>query len=176
MTPEDTRNLVDDLKGKSEQEIIAALDANGVALHIAIENVERDFNMGSIVRSANAFGVRHVHVIGRRQWNKRGAMATDRYLHVHYHDSAKAFSAYISAQPMKLIAIDNVPGAHDMVVSDIPFNAVLIFGSESSGISDELRAICDEALFIRQKGSTRSLNVAAAAAVAMYEWSRRHLY
>lgn len=173
---EDTRNLIDNLKGKTEQEVTALLDTNGVSLQIAIENIERDFNMGSIVRSANAFGVRHVHVIGRRQWNKRGAMATDRYLHVHYHDSVGTFSSYIATHSMRPIAIDNIPGSLDMTDSEIPKNAVLIFGSESNGISEELSAICDAVLFIRQKGSTRSLNVAAAAAVAMYEWSRRHSY
>jgi tRNA G18 (ribose-2'-O)-methylase SpoU len=176
MMHEDSRNLIDEFKGKSEQEITTLLDTNGVSLEVAIENVERDFNMGSIVRSANAFGVRHVHVIGRRQWNKRGAMATDHYLHIHYHDSATAFASYASERTLQVVAIDNVSGAKDMSASEMPTNAVLVFGSESAGISDELRSICDAVLFIRQLGSTRSLNVAAAAAIAMYEWSRRHSY
>ena len=169
----DTRNLTDELKGKSEEQIVRELDTNGVELEIVIENVERDFNMGSIVRSANAFGVRHVHVIGRKQWNKRGAMATDRYLHVHYHESVMSFMDSLMQRAVTLIAVDNVDGSRDIQDAPLPTTSILVFGSESDGISDELRSRCTTVVAIRQKGSTRSLNVAAAAAVAMYEWSRR---
>lgn len=170
----DTRNVTDEFKGWSESDIRAELDKRGVELEIAIENLERDFNMGSIVRSANAFGVRHVHVIGRKQWNKRGAMATDRYLHVHHHESIEAFVADASHRSRALIAVDNIPGAIDLNAADIPVNAVLVFGSESDGVSKALGEACKLVVEIHQKGSTRSLNVGAAAAIAMYEWSRRH--
>ncbi len=173
MSNDDTRNLVDEFKGMQESQIVRELDSNGVELEIAIENVERDFNMGSIVRSANAFGVRHVHVVGRKQWNKRGAMATDRYLHMHYYPSISDFVQTLEDRSMALIAVDNVEGATDINRADIPIRSVLVFGSESDGISDELRASCSTVVAIRQNGSTRSLNVAAAAAIAMYEWSRR---
>lgn len=173
MIPSDTRNLVDEFKGMPESEIIQELDSNGVELEIAIENLERDFNMGSIVRTANAFGVRHVHVIGRKQWNKRGAMATNRYLHMYYYVSIADFTQAFKQRSKVLIAVDNVDGATDIDRTEIPTNSILVFGSESDGISDELRASCSAVVAIRQRGSTRSLNVAAAAAIAMYEWSRR---
>jgi len=170
----DSRNVVDEFKGLSEDVIIRTLDERGVGLHIAIENLERDFNMGSIVRTANAFGVRQVHVVGRRQWNKRGAMATDRYLHVTYHQTVDDFAAAIE-DGWQVTIVDNIEGATDIVRTELPKHTVLVFGSEKSGVSNEMKAVADSIVAIRQLGSTRSLNVAAAAAIAIYEWTRRHV-
>ena len=170
----DTRNLTDDLKGRTESEIIEILDKNGVELHIAIENLERDFNMGTIVRSANAFGVRHVHVIGRRQWNKRGAMATDKYLHVHYHGTVEEFTNEMIAQSRVVIAIDNVEhsvGLHD---TKLPERSVLVFGAEGPGVSDELLTSASRVVRIEQLGSTRSINVGVAAGIVMYAWLQQN--
>lgn len=176
---QDSRNVLDEFKGKPHEEIVAALDARGVSLEIAIENLERDFNMGTIVRSANAFGVRHVHVIGRRQWNKRGAMMTDKYLYVHYYESPDEFVNAMKKAGKKLVAIENNLLREDcpnveLSKADLPGNIVLIFGSEGSGISDELLAKADEVVYIEQLGSTRSLNVGVAAGIAMYEWLQQN--
>ena len=170
----DSRNVVDPLKGMSETDIITHLDGHGVDLEIAIENLERDFNMGTIVRSANAFGVRRVHVIGRRQWNKRGAMATDKYLHVEYHDSVNEFTEAVRSRSKTIIAIDNIDGAVELSQTELPKNAVLVFGAEGSGVSKELLAMAEKIVAIEQLGSTRSINVGVAAGIVMYEWLRRH--
>lgn len=169
----DPRNVTDEFKGWSEADIIAELDRRGVTLQIAIENLERDFNMGSIVRTANAFGVRTVHVIGRRQWNKRGAMATDRYLHVQYHETVGDFTKAMKQAKYRIVAIENTNEAADVTNTELTNKTVMVFGSEGAGISPELISVADDIAMIRQQGSTRSLNVAAAAAIAMYEWSRR---
>ena len=168
--PEDTRNVVDKYKGWPHEKIVADLDARGVKLEIAIENLSRDFNMGTIVRSANAFGIRRVHVIGRKQWNKRGAMMTDKYLEVVYHKTVEEFRA--AMQPGSIIAIDNVADAVDIRSLEKPQNAVLVFGAEGPGLSDELLAVADHVAAIAQRGSTRSLNVGVAAGIAMWEWLR----
>ena len=172
MTPNDSRNVVNRYKGVPIEQIINDLDAHGSMLEIAIDNVERDFNMGTIVRSANAFGVRHVHVIGRRQWNKRGAMMTDKYLHVHYYTAADDFMYAIAGK--ELIAIDNVDGSQPLSRTKLPRNAVLLFGAERSGIRQELLRYAARTIAIEQFGSTRSLNVGVAAGIAMYAWVRQH--
>lgn len=172
---QDIRNVTNEFKGMPEKEIIKILDSRGSDLHIAIENLERDFNMGSIVRTANAFGVRYVHIIGSRQWNKRGAMATDKYLHAIYHRTVDDFIAYLK-DSRQIIIVDNIDGATDIQKTELSEQCVLVFGSEKSGVSDELKMVADTTVAIRQLGSTRSLNVAAAAAIAMYEWTRRHVY
>ena len=167
---QDTRNVTDEFKGQPHDEIVTALDARGVELEIAIENLSRDFNMGTIVRTANALGIRRVHVIGRRQWNKRGAMMTDKYLKVVYHESVADFTDTVT--PREIVAIDIVPGAQDIREVRKLQNAVLVFGAEGPGLSDEMLAASDQIVKIPQLGSTRSINVGVAAGIAMWEWLR----
>lgn len=172
---EDWRNVIDEFKGLSETAISEQLDARDHGLVIALENTERDFNMGTIVRSANAFGVRQIYIIGRRQWNKRGAMMTDKYLHVHYLSSTTEFVRLMHAEGREVIAIDNIPGSVDMAQTKLPKRAVLVFGQEGPGISEELAAQADRIVAIEQFGSTRSINVGAAATVAMYCWLQQNV-
>jgi len=169
---QDTRNVANMYKGMPLEEIVADLDTKGTGLEIAIENLERDFNMGTIVRTANAFGVRTLHVIGSKQWNKRGAMMTDKYLHITYHATAQDFMAAISTKI--LIAFDNVPGCVNLSAAELPQNAVLLFGAEGPGISDNLLQMAACIVAIEQFGSTRSINVGVAAGIAMYAWLRQN--
>lgn len=171
---DDIRNVIDAFKGKDMTEIIQLLDENSIELEIAIENLERDFNMGTIVRNANAFGVRHVHVIGRRQWNKRGAMATDKYLHVHYYATIDEFITEMKQRGRMIIAVDNVEGSVALSSVGLPKNAVLVFGAEGPGISGELLKEADTIVAIEQFGSTRSVNVGVAAGIVMYRWLTDH--
>lgn len=151
---------------------MADLDIKGTGLEIAVENLERDFNMGTIVRTANAFGVRTLHVIGRKQWNKRGAMATDKYLHIVYHLTVADFIQAI--QGRALIAFDNVPGSRNLANATLPKSAVLLFGAEGPGISQELLQKATQIVAIEQFGSTRSINVGVAAGIAMYAWLQQN--
>lgn len=172
---QDTRNVTDEFKGRPGVEIVQTLDARSHDLVVALENTERDFNAGTIVRSANAFGVRHVYIIGRRQWNKRGAMMTDKYLHVTYVPTTEEFVRLMQSQGRAIIAIDNIPGSVMMMQTTLPARAVLVFGQEGPGISEELATAADRIVAIEQFGSTRSINVGAAAAVAMYCWLQQHV-
>lgn len=170
----DTRNVLNEFKDMPHDAIVSTLNKNGVDLEIAIENLERDYNMGTIVRSANAFGVRTVHVIGSKQWNKRGAMMTDKYLTITYHKTIDEFINTMHSMSRAIIAIDNTPGSKNLAESDLPKNCVLIFGAEGPGISDELLHKSDAVIAIEQFGSTRSVNVGVAAGIVMYEWLRRN--
>lgn len=172
---EDRRNVLDEFKGWEHETIVRELDRRGTGLEIAIENTERDFNMGTIVRSANAFGVRHIHVIGRRQWNKRGAMATDKYLHVHYYPSVGEFAVAMKKRERAIIAIDNIAGSVPLGSTKLPQHAVLVFGQEGPGISQELANAAYAIVAIEQFGSTRSINVGVAAGIAMYVWVQQHV-
>lgn len=171
---EDTRNLMDEFKGQTHEDIVASLDTNGVSLEIACENTLRDFNMGSIVRTANAFGVRKVHIVGRRQWNKRGAMATNKYLHVVHHASLEDFVTDMKKRNVHIFAIENNGTSTSLLDEALPSNVCLVFGQEGPGISEEFLSKAEKILHIDQYGSTRSMNVGHAAAIAMYEWSRQH--
>lgn len=156
--------------------IVADLDTKRIPLEIAVENLTRDFNMGTIVRTANAFNVARVHVIGRRQWNKRGAMKTDAYLTVEYHASAEAFFTAMRERQKTVIAVDIVDGAEPIHTVTLPEQAVLVFGAEGPGLSDELLHGVEKTVYIEQFGSTRSINVGVAAGIAMYTWVQQQVY
>ena len=170
----DRRNVVDRYRYWTIAAIRADLAVRAHRLHIAIENVSQDLNIGSIVRSANAFNVAGVHIIGRRRWNKRGAMVTNRYLDVRHHPEAGGLLDWASAEGYEVVGIDNGPGVRPLEVAALPERCLMVFGSEGEGISAELSAGCSRLLRIGQYGSTRSINVAAAAAVAMHTWILQH--
>lgn len=169
---EDTRNVTDQYKGLPLEQIVADLDTKGTGLQIAIENLTRDFNMGTIVRSANAFGVRQLHIIGSKQWNKRGAMATDKYLHITYHSSVEDFCSYV--QGKQIIAFDNTLGSAPLAQVDMPADSILVFGAEGPGLSGQMLQHASHVVAIEQFGSTRSINVGVAAGIAMYAWLQRN--
>ena len=171
---QDTRNLIDEYKGMENEQVFEALSKKRQNLEIAIENVEHDFNIGSIVRTANSFNVRKVHIIGRKKYNRRGAMCTDKYLEIVHHASLEEFLK--SQQGRELVAIENNVAAAPLHEKQFGDNTTLIFGSENSGISSELLECANDVRFIESFGSTRSVNVGAAAAIAMYEWTRQNLW
>lgn len=174
-TPQsDTRNVMDQFKGQAMADIIDQLDASGSSLHIALENTERDFNMGTIVRTANACGVRYVHIIGRRQWNKRGAMMTDKYMHLHYYTNIGSFLVHMQQLGRRVVAVDNITGSQPLGQYQLPEHTCLVFGQEGPGISAELAQAAEAIVAIEQFGSTRSLNVGVAAGIAMYAWLQQH--
>ena len=170
----DRRNVIDRYRYWSVEAIVADLDSRRHPLHVAIENWQHDFNIGSIVRTANAFNVCAVHVVGRRRWNRRGAMVTDRYLHLQHHPSMEALALWAGEGGLPLLGIDNLPGAVPLETTQLPTACVLVFGTEGSGLSDAARASCEATLSIAQFGSTRSINAGAAAAIAMHAWIRQH--
>ncbi len=170
----DARNVVDRYRYWLLDAIVADLDTRRRPLHVAIENIEHDFNIGSVVRTANAFNVAGVHIVGRRRWNRRGAMVTDRYLHINHHADPGALGDWAAAADLPLIGVDNIDGAVPIETFGFPAPAVLVFGQEGPGLSAELQDHCAAVVAITQSGSTRSMNVGAAAAIAMYEWSRQH--
>lgn len=171
---EDTRNVIDKYKGQSLEAIRSDLDASRSELEIAVENLERDFNMGTIVRNANAFNVAKVHIIGRRQWNKRGAMKTDAYLDLVYHPTPEAFFEAMATANKEVIALDIVDGAVPLHLTALPRNAVLVFGAEGPGLSKDILEGAHQVVMIEQFGSTRSVNVGVASGIAMYAWVRQH--
>ena len=167
----DRRNVVDRYRYWSVDAIRADLDTRRAPLHVAIQNWEHDFNIGSIVRTANAFNVACVHIIGRRRWNRRGAMVTDRYLHVEHHPTEEDFLERLAGEQVVPVGVDNLPGSVPLETQRLPRDCCLIFGSEGPGLTPSLVAACVRLVAITQYGSTRSINAGAAAAIAMYHWS-----
>jgi tRNA G18 (ribose-2'-O)-methylase SpoU len=170
----DRRNVADRYRYWRHDAIVADLDVRRHPFHVAVENWEHDLNIGSVVRNANAFLAAEVHIIGRRRWNRRGAMVTDRYQHVRHHPTLAAFAAWATEAGLPVLGVDNLPGSLPIDEHALPRECVLLFGQEGPGLSRDACALAGAVLHIRQFGSTRSINAAAASAVAMHEWVRRH--
>jgi tRNA G18 (ribose-2'-O)-methylase SpoU len=170
----DSRNVIDRYRYWTIGAIVADLDEHRHPFAVAIENWQHDMNIGSIVRTANAFAAETVHIIGRRRWNKRGAMVTDRYQHVLHHATVEEFAEWARVKELPIIAIDNVPGSVPIESFALPQACILLFGQEGPGLSPEAVGAADAVVEITQYGSTRSLNASAAAAVAMHAWITQH--
>jgi tRNA G18 (ribose-2'-O)-methylase SpoU len=170
----DRRNVVDRYRYWRHEAIVVDLDARRHGFHVAIENWQHDLNIGTVVRNANAFLAREVHIVGRRRWNRRGAMVTDRYQHVRHHETVGDFAGWARAAGLPVVGIDNLPGSRPLEAEPLPRECVLLFGQEGPGLSDAARDACDRLFSIAQYGSTRSINAGVASGIAMHAWIRVH--
>jgi tRNA G18 (ribose-2'-O)-methylase SpoU len=169
----DTRNVVDAYRYWTRAAIIADIDTRRHPLHVAIENFGNDANIGGVVRTANAFAVDTVHIVGRRRWNRRGAMVTDRYQRLQHHDTTVDLLAFAAAAGLTVVAVDNVPGATRLEETELPERCLLVFGQEGPGITEATSSGAAHVVSIAQFGSTRSINASVAAGIAMHSWIRR---
>lgn len=170
----DRRNVIDRYRYWSNEAIVADLDTRRHPFHVAIENWQHDLNIGTIVRTANAFLAQEVHIIGKRRWNRRGAMVTDRYQHIRHHPTIEDFVDWAVIKELPIIGIDIVPGSNAIEVAELPRRCVLLFGQEGPGLSRAAQVNCQSICSIAQFGSTRSINVGVAAGIAMHAWIRSH--
>ncbi len=173
----DRRNVVDRYRYWTMEAIVADLDLRRHDFHVAIENWQHDFNIGTIVRSANAFLAAEVHIVGNRRWNRRGAMVTDRYQHLRHHATVAELATYLNERGVTLLGIDNLPGSAHLETMEIPRSVCFLFGQEGPGLSEPAREACVSSggtFSIAQFGSTRSINASAAAAIAMHAWIRTY--
>lgn len=169
----DRRNVIDKYRYWTLEAIVADLDRTRHGFHVAVENWQHDLNIGSVVRTANAFNAAAVHIVGKKRWNRRGAMVTDRYQHIYHHETAEALAQWCKDRELPLIGIDNFPDSVALETYDLPRDCVFLFGQEGPGLTEEAHLACEAVLSIEQYGSTRSMNAAAAAAIAMHAWIRR---
>ncbi|GAA4105946.1 TrmH family RNA methyltransferase [Enteractinococcus coprophilus] len=170
----DRRNVADHYRYWTVEAIVADLDTKRHPLHIAIENWQHDFNIGTVVRTANAFNVAAVHIIGRRRWNRRGAMVTDKYMHVHHHPTVEAFLEWAKSEDLSVLGVDLFPDSVPIETFAFPERCVMVFGQEGPGLSQEIHDAAQATLSIAQYGSTRSINAGSAAGIAMHSWIRQH--
>lgn len=172
----DRRNVLDVYRYWSVEAIVADLDTRRHPFHVAIENWEHDRNIGTVVRTANAFLAAEVHIVGKRKWNRRGAMMTDVYQHVRHHESVESLLDWTAAHddgPLPVIGVDNLPGSVPIESTKLPQRCLLLFGQEGPGLSAAAHAAAEQVCSIAQFGSTRSINAGVAAGIAMHAWVRR---
>ena len=172
----DTRNVVDSYKTWTVDAIKDDMQRKAFPVHIAIENYQHDYNIGTIVRNANAFNVAGVHIIGKRHWNRRGAMSTEKYLSLYHHKNVDEFALWCATNKLPIIGIDNINKSILLHNAAIPKSCMLVFGQEGPGLSSEMQAICEQIIAIEQFGSTRSINVGVASGIILYSYvSKWHI-
>ncbi len=172
----DRRNVADRYRYWTMAAIVADLDTRRRPFHVAVENWQHDRNIGAVVRNANAFGAAAVHIVGRRRWNRRGAMVTEQYQHLHHHDDVATLAAWAESADLVLIGIDNLPGSVAIEQTPLPERCVLLFGQEGPGLSDDARDLVEQVCSIEMVGSTRSINAGVASGIAMHTWVRQHVH
>jgi tRNA (guanosine-2'-O-)-methyltransferase len=152
--------------------------ATEARLCLLLESVSQPFNLGSIVRSAAAFGVEHVWLCGEvadpmHPSARKTALGTGRYLSFAHAASPAEAAEEIRAANMRLVAIELAEPAVPLHAADLRGDVCLAFGHEDRGCSAALLAAADQVAYIPQVGRVGSLNVAAAAAIALAEARRR---
>ncbi|MFE0020587.1 TrmH family RNA methyltransferase [Amycolatopsis sp. NPDC059021] len=170
----DRRNVVDAYRYWRREAIVSDVDSRRHPFHVAIENFQHDHNIGTVVRTANAFAAAEVHIVGRRRWNRRGAMVTDRYQHLRHHDGVDGLVAFAADSNLAIVAVDNTPGAQPIETAELPRACVLLFGQEGPGLSEEAQSAASLVVSIAQFGTTRSINAGVAAGIVMHAWVREH--
>ncbi len=176
----DRRNVVDRYRYWTLEAIVADLDTRRHGFHVAIENWQHDFNIGTIVRTANAFLAAEVHIVGNRRWNRRGAMVTDRYQHVRHHDDAASLAAYLHALPPHRAGRSGCSASTTCRArrTSRRWSCRGTCASSSARRApvcrQQAREVCDGTFSIAQFGSTRSINASSAAAIAMHSWVREY--
>jgi len=174
LTNGDRRNVVDGYRYWRTEAIVEDLDSRRHSFHVAIENWQHDLNIGTVVRNANAFMAMSVHIVGKRKWNRRGAMVTDRYQHVEHHPTVDGFVQDMKERKLQVIGVDNLPGSVPIEGVTLPLHCVLVFGQEGPGLSEQVRNVVDLVVSITQFGSTRSINAGVASGIAMHTWIKQH--
>jgi tRNA G18 (ribose-2'-O)-methylase SpoU len=170
----DRRNVVDAYRYWRRDAVVADLDARRHDFHVAIENFGHDHNIGTVVRTANAFAAKTVHIVGRRRWNRRGAMVTDRYQHIDHHPTIDDLLSFATKENLAVVAVDNTPGSVRVETAQLPRQCLLLFGQEGPGLTDAAREAATLLVSIAQFGSTRSINAGVAAGILMHTWIRQH--
>jgi tRNA G18 (ribose-2'-O)-methylase SpoU len=174
LTEGDRRNVMDAYRYWRREAIVAAVDARRHPFHVAIENFQHDHNIGTVVRTANAFAAAEVHIVGRRRWNRRGAMFTDRYQDPRHHPDVAALLEFAAAEDLTVVAVDNTPGSQPVETAELPRKCLLLFGQEGPGVSEAAQSGAAKAVSIAQFGTTRSINAGVAAGIVMHAWVRQH--
>lgn len=172
----DKRNIVDKYKYWNHDAIIADLDLSRNNFSVLCTNIIGDFNIGTVIRNANAFLASEVIIYGSRRYDRRGTVGTHLYTKFkHVRIGSEEEIKKLKKNGVTIIGVDNIPRAKTIENYDwqLDSHIILVFGEESCGISDEVKEMCDDFVYITQYGSVRSLNVGTASGIAMYELCKR---
>ncbi|PLX41818.1 MAG: RNA methyltransferase [Deltaproteobacteria bacterium] len=158
------------------ERLISVLEGRLGSLRLVVENLHDPHNMSAVVRSCEAFGVQHLHVVdskGEFKLSRGITKGSHKWLDIHYYDSftpcAKelkeaGFDLYAALLVDDAVALDEVPAMRPIA---------LVLGNEHAGVSEEAQRLCDGAYTIPMHGFVQSFNISVAAAISLYSLSTR---
>jgi tRNA G18 (ribose-2'-O)-methylase SpoU len=164
-------NVTDALKGKTTDEIKEQLKQASHPFAVCFEHWIGDFNMGTGIRNANAFGAQEVFYIGDKKWDKRAAVGVYNYTEVQWIPTVEHLKKL--KDKYVFVGIDNVPGSRSIHHYRWPKNALMVFGEEGTGLTLEMQELCEEIVEIPMYGSVRSLNCGTASGIVMYDYVKK---
>ena len=163
------RNVNDMFKSWTEDLIREELKKRSFNFAVLMENFVGDFNIGSVLRSCNAFGGKEMYYYGRKHYDRRGTVGTHHYTSI-IHIPERKHLLELKKQ-YTFVALENtVPGAEPIYDFVWPSNPLLVVGEEGTGITNDTLELCDKFVYIPQYGSVRSLNAAVASSIAMNDF------
>jgi tRNA G18 (ribose-2'-O)-methylase SpoU len=143
-------------------------------MSVAILRARNPFNVGAIIRVAHSFLAREIILVGTEPYYERASMGMERYETIVTLPDEAAFLEYVRARGHKLVVFEKEAARVDLWHADLPEDCVMLFGSETTGVPDELVAAADLVVGIPMYGINHSFPVTVAAGIAMAEWTRRH--
>lgn len=175
----DTRNIIDYYRYWETDAIVADLDSKRNNFSILCANVIGDFNIGTCIRNGNAFLAKEVLIYGRRKFDRRGTVGTDKYSHLQKFKEIKDLEKLKNyTKDYHIVGIDNIENSVPIHQYSWPTNkhVLMVFGEENCGIPKEILDLCHDIVYIEQLGSVRSLNVGVASGLAMFSYCQQNVY
>ena len=173
----DAEILAQFLLPERAERLAQVLEKRTSSLTIVLDHVQNYHNISAVLRSADAFGLAQVHVIGKEfDFSRRIALGTERWLRIYAHQSASAAAQYLHQQDFRVVVLQpeehKITGtdAAKMPVTSLPFEErlALVFGNEKDGVSRELLAAADVHAYIPMAGFVESLNISVACAICLF--------
>ena len=165
-------NVADQYKGMEVEDIKSKLAAKAFPCAVMMENWQGDFNLAQCVRNANAFGAKEVFYIGKRRFDRRGAVGTYNYTDVKYLSSTEEL--LLLKEQYIFVGVDNIAGSVPIEDYEHKDNSLFIFGEEGCGLTPETLKLCDVLISITQYGSVRSLNAGCSSGVILYDYTSKY--
>jgi len=168
-------NVADQYSTWTEEMVKNHVQNNVFDVKVAMEHLQGDFNIGTVIRNANAFGANEVLYCGKRKWDRRGSVGTHHYTTVTYKENIATLCRDARNEGYSIVGLEKTEKAEDIRTCILPEKTLFLIGEEQNGLSNEAVELCDMLVEIPQWGSVRSLNAGVASGIALYEWVRQHV-
>jgi len=165
-------NVDDRFTGWSVDLIKRDIKSTSHPFSVLMENFVGDFNIGSVLRSANGLNAKEMFYYGNRHWDRRGSVGTHHYTDmIHLREKEEILNL---KKTYTFVGLENnVPESSSLYDFVWPDNPLIVIGEEGCGITPDTLRMCDRFVYIPMFGSVRSFNAAVAGSIAMNDFVQK---